>query len=291
MQQGLDLDLGLGLGLHLRWPTSSPDVMQGFGANAGFYEGMGYPGHHGLDICVSPDGAVYAAAAGVVAEVDREGKDFYLGRCVRLCHRIDAGESGEYETVYANLSDIVVRKGDRLESGALLGYAAIPLAGDVSYIHFGLSMKGQGNAGFPDDIIDPTPYLGEAVPRALSIPEELPRDTVWVAKELVWLRKAPIEGGKGNYTRLLTVDARLGVLGHFETRRDDGEWNDWVFVLSPGGEKGWVRDCELTLVPPDPVADDIQGELEGVLPSRSSSGAASASSPRRGLANALSVCL
>lgn len=139
------------------------------------YGGMGLGGHPGVDwaapegepIRASHSGTVFAAFDGHDNAVD--GKKGY-GNRVKI--RTRDGRKG-YETVYAHLSKVYVKVGERVSRGQLIG-----LNGDTGFssrphLHFGIRFLwfcddtdqiekacevldgGNGMLGW----VDPTPYL------------------------------------------------------------------------------------------------------------------------------------
>jgi hypothetical protein len=114
------------------------------------------PGHEGIDLRAPTNTNVYAGAAGEVYEVYTDPIHHAYGIHIRIRH--DDG----YKTVYAHLARPLVRKGDRVEAGQLIGRA--DSTGNSSAAHLHLSLKRDGATArkettYPKDIIDPTPFL------------------------------------------------------------------------------------------------------------------------------------
>jgi peptidase M23-like protein/SH3 domain-containing protein len=137
----------------LRWPTDYYIVTQKFGVNPQNYAKYGLPGHEGLDIKAPYGTNVYACADGVVYQ-------YYWSKTYGWNIRIDH-ENG-YKTIYAHLQKSVVRVGDRVREGQLIGYADSTGNSTGSHLHLTLKKNGatvSGETNYPLDIIDPTPYL------------------------------------------------------------------------------------------------------------------------------------
>jgi hypothetical protein len=98
----------------------------------------------------------HACADGEVYEVHGHPKDHAYGIHIRIQHR------DGYKTVYAHLAKAIVRKGDRVDAGQLIGRA--DSTGNSSASHLHLSLKRDGATArrettYPKDIIDPTSFL------------------------------------------------------------------------------------------------------------------------------------
>jgi murein DD-endopeptidase MepM/ murein hydrolase activator NlpD len=94
--------------------------------------------HTGIDISVDEGNEVYASADGVVTKVY---SDPFLGKTVEISHE------GGILTVYSNLSasDIAVREGQTVKSGALIGKVgdtSISELADEAHLHFAVKVNG-----------------------------------------------------------------------------------------------------------------------------------------------------
>ncbi|HET7010266.1 MAG TPA: M23 family metallopeptidase [Anaerolineales bacterium] len=159
---------------YLLWPTDYPVVTQTYGANPQIYRRFALPGHEGLDFRALTNTNVYACADGEVYEVHPGARDHAYGVHVRIQHR------DGYKTVYAHLARALVRKGDRVEAGQIVGKADSTGNSSASHLHLTLKRDGataRRETKYPKDIIDPTPYL------------------VWPAQS--WIKRAPEAKGEG----------------------------------------------------------------------------------------------
>lgn len=95
--------------------------------------------NEGIDIAASSGTAVKAAAEGVVAAITRDTDQVPI---LVLRH------PGNLLTVYANISDIAVKKGDKVSRGQTIAKVG---AGDPSFLHF------EVREGF--ESVDPAPFL------------------------------------------------------------------------------------------------------------------------------------
>lgn len=94
--------------------------------------------HTGIDISADEGSEVYASADGVVTKIY---SDPFLGKTVEISH------DGGILTVYSNLSssDIAVREGQTVESGALIGKVgdtSISELADEAHLHFAIKVNG-----------------------------------------------------------------------------------------------------------------------------------------------------
>ena len=95
--------------------------------------------NEGIDIAAAPGTAVNAAEAGTVAAITADADQVPI---IVLKHKNDL------LTVYANVDDITVKKGDRVRRGQKLAQLR---GGDDAYVHF------EVRKGF--ESVDPDPYL------------------------------------------------------------------------------------------------------------------------------------
>lgn len=118
---------------HLVLPLARPvpgDVTSAYGLRR-FFNGQPRNPHRGLDLRAAEGDPVLSAAPGrVVLAADH----YYAGRCVYVDHGLGV------HTVYMHLSEILVREGDMVEAGQLVG--KVGMTGRVTgpHLHFGLSI-------------------------------------------------------------------------------------------------------------------------------------------------------
>ncbi len=140
---------------HLLWPTDYAVITQAFGAHPEIYSQWGLPGHEGVDFRAPTGTPIYAAADGVVYLADRDPAGAY-GKQIRLRHR------DGYKTVYAHLHEVLVKEGDFIKAGQIIGKADNTGNSYGSHLHLTLKKEGateRGETNYPHDIIDPTPFL------------------------------------------------------------------------------------------------------------------------------------
>lgn len=140
----------------LRWPTEYPVITQKFGANPRIYNKFGMPGHEGIDMRALPNTKVFAGAEGEVYRVELDPRAHAYGIHVRIRHR------DGYRSVYGHLAEALVREGDRVEAGQVIGKADATGASVLAHLHFTLKRDfatERGETEYPMDVIDPTDYL------------------------------------------------------------------------------------------------------------------------------------
>ena len=163
-----------GKAFKLLWPTDYPVVTQSFGANPAIYRRWGLPGHEGIDIRAPLHAKVYACADGTVTRLDVFGGNPTqqpYGHSVRLQHR------DGYLTVYAHLEKALVKVGDVVKAGQVIGLADSSGSSSSHQLHLTLKKEGATKAGltnYPNDIIDPAPFLiwpAEATTTSAQLPD------------------------------------------------------------------------------------------------------------------------
>lgn len=168
-------------GFRLEFPvTPSPRIAQVFGVNTtgvpDFYTRWGLPAHEGIDFGGALGAPVFAAADGVIKAINIPGQngvapDHAYGIHIKVTHTF---EGQEYETDYCHLSAIVrpltvkevVTVGQQI---GMIGHTGN--ANGQNHLHFMLRKAGNSGAGvkmhlpgngdvlYPNDIVDPMPYL------------------------------------------------------------------------------------------------------------------------------------
>jgi len=146
-----------GSSIMLNWPTDFLVVTQPFGVNPELHSQRNLPSHEGLDIRAPLNSKVYACADGVVETVHTRVEDGSpYGRYVIILHK------DGYRTLYGHLGTTLVSKDQNVKGGTVIGNAAPTGQTTGGHIHLSLFQRGataKGLTHFPDDIIDPTPFL------------------------------------------------------------------------------------------------------------------------------------
>ncbi len=100
---------------------------------------------HGIDIATPSGTLVRAAQAGLVADITNDPQH---GTLVRITHRND------YETIYANVIDVRVNKGDRVSAGTTIARSGNGRRNLPPHLHFELHHAGVD--------VNPTPLMQPA---------------------------------------------------------------------------------------------------------------------------------
>lgn len=140
-------------GLELtHWPTVYKYVTQEFGVNPEDYARFGLPGHNGVDISAPLDTPIKSAAPGKVIRADYHTS---YGWHVRMEHM-----NGRYITMYCHMAqNLNVSVGQEIPGGYKLGYSGNSGNSTGPHLHFEMREFPVGLAGWPYNIIDPTPFL------------------------------------------------------------------------------------------------------------------------------------
>ncbi len=138
LERTLELEASLPRGFPLRWH-------QGFTSFFGMRRnpfGPGWEFHDGVDLDAPFGAPVYATGAGVVRQAGWMGP---YGLAVLVEHLEG------YATLYAHLSRIAVRVGERVERGQLVGYVGSTGRSTGPHLHYGIYRYGRP--------LNPLPYL------------------------------------------------------------------------------------------------------------------------------------
>ncbi len=221
--------------IRLLWPTDYGSISQHFGVNPDIYSYWGLPGHEGLDIRAPYKGNVYACADGEVyaVEMDEEGEHPY-GRHIRIQH------ADGYKTIYAHLAKMLVKKGKSVSAGDRIALSGATGSTSFATLHLTLKREGatqQGFTHFPNDAIDPTPFLqypDESTmpadypwPRAICLSGVVTNPNGSISDtELTILQQTGIEAlkipasmVKSDIARIKQSDPSLFILSHLHSRQ------------------------------------------------------------------------
>ncbi len=146
-------------------------ISQRFGENPDVYRqirvaGARLQGHNGVDFAVAFE-PVYAAFDGFIVEADDEGKSVPgFGKYIKL---VDANATGNsaaalrasssYHAVYAHLSRIDVKLGQRVKAGQQIGISGNTGWSTGPHLHFGLRIKPYKRNDGWGGYVDPMPHL------------------------------------------------------------------------------------------------------------------------------------
>ena len=137
------------------WPEPTAQISQGFGPTTYWFEPpyAGYPHFHtGIDL-VAPFGRpVFAADDGIVALVGSSSSGY--GNYVVIAH------AGGFDTLYGHLSTALVKVGQSVTQGTVVGLEGSTGNSTGPHLHFELRVSQRP--------VDPTPYLPPGAPSAFK---------------------------------------------------------------------------------------------------------------------------
>lgn len=113
------------------WPTQGW-LSCGFGYRQSPFTGL-REFHRGVDVATRQGTPVITPADGVVVEI---GKDRGFGRFIRLDHGFS------YKTYYAHLSEVVVKKGQKVHRGQMIGKVGSTGRTTGPHLHYEIHVKG-----------------------------------------------------------------------------------------------------------------------------------------------------
>lgn len=120
-------------------PVKPYHLNQAFGLNPGTYAQFGLTGHNGIDLMATHGQPVYAAHEGTCyPEVDNSGGN---GVVIRSDEEYEYGSQlVHFKTIYWHLvkSDAVVKTGQKVKAGDLIGFADSTGFSTGDHLHFGL---------------------------------------------------------------------------------------------------------------------------------------------------------
>lgn len=127
-------------------PLKNATVTSHFGSRRDPVTGQTCATHHGIDLAAKQGSKILCYKDGTV--VGAEYGDAVYGNCVTVSH-------GDEQTFYAHMSDILVKAGDTLEAGDVIGIIGSTGKSTGIHLHFELTKNGVH--------VDPYGYLYEKV--------------------------------------------------------------------------------------------------------------------------------
>jgi murein DD-endopeptidase MepM/ murein hydrolase activator NlpD len=148
--------------LALSMPVTPPIITSGYSLARPNPLGPGVMAHQAIDFRAALGQEVYAVTGGVVAKSYVSTGDGYprghpLKRVYSYGERLVIDHEGGYSTSYCHLSRRLVRVGDCVRAGQVIGYAGSTGDSTGPHLHFELMRSGR--------FIDPTPFLFPVAPK------------------------------------------------------------------------------------------------------------------------------
>lgn len=170
--------------LTLKYPLKLHYYNQRFGEKSPMYTNMGMLGHNGIDFTAVHGIPVYAAHEGICyPEIDGSGGN---GVVIRTLNDYEyEGKQVRFKTIYWHLmqSDAVVKTGQKVLAGELIGYADNTGMSTGDHLHFGLKPQMWNENDWtwynPDQnngylgAIDPAPFFEDYTPPTDPVPPAL----------------------------------------------------------------------------------------------------------------------
>lgn len=114
--------------------AGEPSISSEFGLRSNPFGGRSYEMHEGIDFAGPVSKPILATAQGVVVNAEYSGG---YGNHVKIDHGYG------YETLYAHMSALDVKIGDRVERGDVLGYLGNTGRSSGPHLHYGVYRNGQ----------------------------------------------------------------------------------------------------------------------------------------------------
>jgi murein DD-endopeptidase MepM/ murein hydrolase activator NlpD len=209
------------------WPTTERRVTQRFGANPDYYRQFGLPGHEGVDIAAAHNTPVYVVADGTVDFIRAASSGHPYGNAVYVRH------ADGYRTAYAHNASLLVKVGDKVTAGQQIARADNTGNSQGSHLHLTLYRDGHSAPGYPNNIIDPTPFLAPFNPAwpGAGTPQPTP-GTIDLLPYFL-----PVPGGNGPLFELRWPDGK-------QERTQVQSDGAWFYVTKGSGGIGGASEWE-----------------------------------------------
>ena len=153
----------------LQNPAPGVRISQSFGQNPAVYQAFGLAGHEGIDYACALGTPIKAAADGVVfrsgAVAGKYGPNKDQGAYgIRVIMEHTWGSQRGY-TIYAHLSSVSVKDGDRVQAGDEVGKSGNTGNSSGAHLHFSLILAGKRHEGYESALAkdtwfhDPAPFM------------------------------------------------------------------------------------------------------------------------------------
>ncbi|MDP5171738.1 MAG: M23 family metallopeptidase [Bacteroidia bacterium] len=107
--------------------------------------------HAGIDFAAPKGARVMATASGVIERISRLADSSTFGIHIVILHDSSAFFSGRYRTLYAHLSGVKVKPGDRVEQGQTIGFVGTTGRSTAAHLHYEVHLD--------QEALDPLDYL------------------------------------------------------------------------------------------------------------------------------------
>jgi murein DD-endopeptidase MepM/ murein hydrolase activator NlpD len=121
----------------LKTPIDGARISSPFGEKRGNFKAFGYSkSHQGLDFAAPKGTPIYAAGAGIIAEIGTKGS---YGKYIRITH------NEKYSTAYAHMSKYAdgLKAGNKVEQGQVIGYVGTTGHSTGPHLHYEVVTNGQ----------------------------------------------------------------------------------------------------------------------------------------------------
>lgn len=243
----------------LRLPfNGSYPLTQGFGENPGSYARFGLLGHNGMDFGTPVNTPIVVVDGGEAVEVLEDAPGF--GRYVKVRHAWG-------ESLYAHLEQQLVRQGQKVGRGHLVGMSGNTGNSTGPHLHFGLRVAPYDRADGWQGYVDPFPYFYPPVTGAVigphitgSIGPHVALLRQWQPRVITVLDPSPEE-----MKALRAICPKTIIVGR--VYRDDGEVQRRI-VDSPEQAAAWAHAAVLGRFAPEvdywQVANEVLQDWGGL---------------------------
>lgn len=139
--------------ISLQYPVNPVVVTQVFGENPQDYARYGQAGHNGIDFACLTGQRIFAAADGVVIKIGFDPGGY--GNFISIEH-------GRFQTIYAHLESLAVRKDQMVAAGEVIGFAGSTGNSSGPHLHFELRRPENRSKAYPQGATDALPYFKAA---------------------------------------------------------------------------------------------------------------------------------
>ena len=112
------------------WQQVRPVITQVFGVNKEIYKQFGLEGHNGIDFRAAVGTPIFAAHDGIVTKIRKDSEGY--GWHIRI-----RSEFNPKETIYAHLSEFLVKEGQSVGMGDKIGLSGNTGFSTGPHLHFG----------------------------------------------------------------------------------------------------------------------------------------------------------
>lgn len=243
-------------------------ITQRFDENPDWYRPYGLPAHEGVDFGMPVGTPLVSVSNATIKEVIHDPMRSAYGTMLRTAWTDESGQ--KWETIYAHLSEITVKKGDEVKVGDVIARSGNTGRTTGPHLHFSLKKMGTRTAskhgGEFRDLVDPLPLLskdaagdgtGSDDGTVVTAPEPLQGIRYRVTSP-TGLRVREFPTTTARVTEFLVTGSIIMVDANISQEADGYVWRKLIMPPNPreaAATVGWVAERQIPTLYLEPISN------------------------------------